>query len=86
MGNAFGPFAELWFPTLLKVVSVKISVISSAADRAARTVLYSMAAGAPRVVPILTECCAVKNPIIRKFGFEYCCIAFARWKQEYFDK
>lgn len=86
MGNAFSPFAEVWLPTLLKVITVKISVISSAADRTARTVIYSLGSGSPRVAPVLLDCCAVKNPIVRKFGFECCCIAFARWRQECFDK
>jgi hypothetical protein len=86
MGNAFGPFSELWFPIILKLTYVKIQVISGAADRACRTILYSMVSGHSRLMPILLEYCGAKSPPLRKCGYEYSCIAFARWKVEVLEK
>jgi hypothetical protein len=86
MGNAFGPFGELWLPMVFKVLTVKIQVMSQAADRAARTILYSINSGHARILPALLDQCAAKSPILRRSGYELSAMVFARWKTEFFDK
>lgn len=86
MGNSFGQFAELWLVFVLKIIPVKIQVISIAADRAARCFIYCLAPGHARLVPTMLEQCANKNAAIRKVAFDCLNIALARWKIESLDK
>mmetsp|Transcript_248 Transcript_248/g.445 ORF Transcript_248/g.445 Transcript_248/m.445 type:complete len:1648 (-) Transcript_248:185-5128(-) len=81
--HQFAPLAELWIPSLLKVLTVKIQVISSAVDRCLRIII---AAGVPvgfsRVIPLLIESFSSKNPISRKYCFEYLTLAASIWHSD----
>lgn len=84
LGAHFRPLSEQWFPCLIKVVCVKIAVMSSAADRCIR-VLVSMHPENRLLTQILDSCLA-KNAQIRAMSLEYLSLAAALWKYDILDK
>ena len=86
LGPAFSHFADLWLPSLLKQVVLKIQVMSSAADRCVRVILSTSPIGYPRIMQLIIEQCAAKNPLLRKYSFEYICIICAMWRMDVLEK
>eukprot|EP01034_Spumella_vulgaris_P046706 gene46706-58236_t len=62
----FSPLAETWWMHLVRVVVVKIQVISSSADKCIRV----MVASCPdqRLLVQIMESCTAKAPPLRKLG------------------
>eukprot|EP01041_Mallomonas_annulata_P001775 gene1775-3436_t len=86
-GVHFIPLAELWIPSILKVVPVKTQVMQSAADRSIRIILSAHISGFPRVLSgCMLECTASKNGALRAMAMEYFCLACAIWKVETLEK
>lgn len=48
LSDAFAPLAELWLPTLLKVVALTVQVIVAAGDAALRAIVLATPRGFPR--------------------------------------
>lgn len=90
LGSTFAPLAELWLPTLLKQIVVKIQVISSSADKCIRIVLSSgndvSGSSYSKVLALIMESCRAKTAILRKYGFEYLSLMAAQWKLETLEK
>lgn len=87
MGLHFAPHAEIWLPSLLKQLPVKIAVMSSAADRCIAIIVSSFFdSGSSRVLNCLLEAATSKNPLLRKFTYEYLCFVCSLWKTDFLDK
>lgn len=84
LGTHMRPLSDQWFPCLIKVVCVKIAVMSSAADRCIR-VLVSMHPENRLLAQILDSAVA-KNAQIRAMCLEYLSLAAALWKYDIIDK
>ena len=80
--SSFAQLAELWVPSLLKLVLVKIAVVSSAGDRCMRILIAAGApVGFPRLLPLLLETLSSKNALLRRHCMEYLTLAAAIWEQ-----
>jgi hypothetical protein len=79
--NSFAPLAKLFIASLIKILTQKIYVITSAADRCLRIVMSSpIMSHYPKVVDILIETISTsKNAEQRKKSFEYLTLAMAIW-------
>lgn len=80
----FCPLAEVWWMHLVRVVVVKIQVISSSADKCIRVLVASCPD--QRLLVQIMESCTAKAPPLRKLGLEYLCLACAAWKSEAIEK
>lgn len=80
----FCPLAELWWPQLVRVVVVKIQVISSSADRCIRVVVACCQD--QRLLNLIMEGCGNKNPPLRKLSLEYLALACASWRADIIEK
>ena len=79
------PLLELLWVHLLRVVVVKIQVISSSADRCIR-IAVCCCTGESKLVLLITEHCCSKIPLLRRLCFEYLCLAVAVWRVDLIDK
>lgn len=87
IGSSVGSLIELLYPAIVKLLSVKIQVISAAADRCIRCVIYfSSPQGFTKMVTAMLETCANKNAIIRSVSLEYICLAISHWNSSAFSK
>ena len=84
--SQFAPLAELWWPSLLKLVVVKIQVISLSADKAIRCLLASSSGADSKLLNLVTDSCHSKNSSLRKFSFEYLAMVCAMWRAEFLDR
>ena len=71
---------------MLKLLCLKIQVMSSAADRAIRIVIVSHPTGLGKVLQLLLEATSNKIPILRKLAMEYFCLVASIWKAEAIEK
>ena len=84
LGTHLRPLSEQWFPTLIKVVCVKIAVMSSAADRCIRVLVAMHPEN--RLLSQILDSCVAKNAQIRSMCLEYLSLATALWKYDIIDK
>jgi hypothetical protein len=82
--GSFAPLAELFWPQLVRVVVVKIQVISSAADKCLRVLVASCAD--TRLLGLIAEACTGKSPQLRKLALEYLSLACVCWKPEMIER
>ena len=80
----FSPLAEVWWLHLIRVVVVKIQVISSSADKCIRVIVATCMD--QRLLLQIIESCTAKAPPLRKLGLEYLCLACSAWKPEAIEK
>ena len=80
----FSPLAEVWWLHLVRVVVVKISVISSSADKCIRVIVA--ACTDHRLLVLIMESCGSKNPPLRKLSLEYLSLACASWRLDFIEK
>lgn len=80
----FSPLAETWWLHLVRVVVVKIQVISSSADKCIRVIVASCPD--QRLLMQIIESCTAKAPPLRKLGLEYLSLACAAWKPEIIER
>ncbi len=84
LGSQFVPLAEHFFPSLMKLVTLKIQVMCSAADRCVR-VLVALCVD-NRLLGQILENCGAKSSQVRKCALEYLCLAGALWRYDYIEK
>ena len=79
--NSFAPVARLFIQSLLKVLTQKIYVVASAADRCLRIVTSSpIQSHYPKVIDIFTDTILTsKNVDQKKNSIEYLTMAMAIW-------
>ena len=80
----FCPLAEVWWLQLVRVVVVKIQVISSSADKCIRVMVASCADH--RLLLLIVESCTAKSPPLRKLCLEYLALACASWRLDIIEK
>jgi hypothetical protein len=80
----FSMLLELWWPKIMRVVVIKIQVMSAAADRCIRCIVASCQD--VKLLQLILESCSNKNAILRKFGVEYLALACALWKVDVLEK
>jgi len=68
----------------MRVVVVKIQVISSAADKCMRVVVSSCQDH--RLLNLIAESCSAKSPPTRKLGLEYLALACASWRTDFIER
>eukprot|EP01034_Spumella_vulgaris_P026937 gene26937-33588_t len=84
LGSVFSPFAESFMSTLMKVCTVKIAVMSSAADRCVRILVALCVEN--RLLTSLLESCTAKAAVVRKLSLEYLSIACALWRYDFLER
>ncbi len=84
LGTIFVPLAEAFWSSLIRVVTVKIQVMSSAADRAAR-VLVALCVD-NRLFVQIAESCGARNNQVRKLSLEYLSLACALWRYDVVER
>jgi hypothetical protein len=81
--GGISPLVELWVPSLLKLLLIKIQVIMSSADRCLRAIIVCAGPnGIPKVLQILLESLSSKSSIVRKFSFEFITLAAISWDSD----
>jgi hypothetical protein len=86
MKQSFCPIAEQLWIHLVRIVVVKIQVISSAADKCIRVIVASCPE--PRLLSLIVEGCTnkAKTPALRKLCLEYLSLACASWRIEVIER
>lgn len=81
--SRISPLVDLWIPSLLKLLLIKIQVIMSAADRCIRAIIVCAGpSGTPKVLQILLETLSSKSSIVRKYSFEFLTLAAISWDND----
>lgn len=80
MKSQFAAVAEFLWPYIVKQVAVKISVISSSANRCLKIIIVSNSD--TRLLQAVCEGGLNKNPGIRMSSLECLCLAAALWTNE----
>ena len=84
LGSVFTPLAEQVWPSLMRIVAMKIQVMSSAADRCVRC-LVALCVDHRLMLQII-ESCGAKSKDSRKCALDYLCLASALWRYDVIEK
>jgi hypothetical protein len=75
---------DAWWPKLVRVVTVKIAVMSTSADACIKCVLACCQDA--KLLAWVLEMCTAKNAILRVYGMQYLILAHTLWRLELLEK
>lgn len=82
--NHLSPLLELIWSKLVKLVVIKIQLLSSAANRCLRVLTVSCEDS--RFLNVMLDSTKSKSPLVRRLTMEFCCLACATWKTDVLER